>query len=61
MVNDRWRVMFSEASIVCLPCFKYDHSPLWLRINPGSVTNDRRHRPFCFLAAWVTMMIFRML
>ncbi|KAF7830019.1 reverse transcriptase [Senna tora] len=54
MVSQNWKLMFPEAAVVHLPCFKSDHNPLWLRFYPSVNSQYRHDRPFRFLAAWVT-------
>ncbi|KAF7839049.1 RNA-directed DNA polymerase [Senna tora] len=54
LVSQSWKLMFLEATVVHLPCFKSDHNPLWIRFDPSTASTYRHDMSFRFLAAWVT-------
>lgn len=59
VVNREWRMLFSEAFVFHLPCFKSDHNPLWLQTQVSDNSHDDSERPFRFLTPWVSHDGFR--
>ncbi|RYR06916.1 hypothetical protein Ahy_B05g074233 [Arachis hypogaea] len=51
--NLEWQIAFPEAYVKHLSMFNSDHSPICLQLS-NAVTQNRRRRPFRFLAAWIT-------
>lgn len=53
LINLQWRVRFEEAVVFHLPHFKSDHRAILIKVKAVQGQN-RRRRPFRFLAAWLT-------
>lgn len=53
IVNMHWRIRFEEAEVYHLPRFKSDHRVVLLKLKRVTMQN-RRRRPFRFMAAWLT-------
>ncbi|XP_052112461.1 uncharacterized protein LOC127744218 [Arachis duranensis] len=51
--NLDWQIQFPEAIIKHMPMLKSDHSPICLQLFP-TFSQNRRRRPFRFLAAWIS-------
>lgn len=53
LCNLQWRLRFEEAVVFHIPHFKSDHRALLIKLKKRSNQNKRR-RPFRFMAAWLT-------
>ncbi|KAF7808311.1 uncharacterized protein G2W53_035054 [Senna tora] len=53
LANVSWRMRFPEASVLHLPHFKSNHSPLLIKLVNNDPSSNRKDRPFRFLASWM--------